>query len=119
MWHVEAGTHFDAVRAPRTIGLAVLERLGADCGPVICDPWPRIHYFLTEPSATGGWDVRETSTCGPATYVLVPPLDARENGLHWTVPPAPGRHFTPVDRLREALLAAVDERYGPRPRGLE
>lgn len=114
VWHVEAGTHFDAVRAGRTIGLAALAELGDDCGPVICDPWTRIHYFLTEPASTGGWDVRETTACGAATYVVVPPLNARESDLHWVRQPSAGLPFTPPERLRHALQTAVDTMFGPR-----
>ncbi|MEU6376915.1 hypothetical protein [Streptomyces sp. NPDC046909] len=114
IWHVEAGTHFDAIRVGRTVGLAALSLLGDASGAVICDPWSRIHYFLTEPSSTTGWDVRETTVCGAATYVVVPPLDAKEMNLHWAVRPTTDRPFTPSDRLHQALQAAVEGHYGPR-----
>lgn len=116
VWHVEAGTHFDAIRAGRTLGQAALALLGAASGAVICDPWSRIHYFLTEPSSTTGWDVRETTVCGTATYVVVPPLDSVAMHLHWAVPPVPDRLFTPTGQLRQTLLAAVEAHFGPRAR---
>ncbi|MFE2712193.1 hypothetical protein ACFXKI_09440 [Streptomyces mirabilis] len=114
MWNVEAGTHFDAVRVPRTIGLSALDDLEGESGGVICDPWSRIMYFLAEPSSTLDWRVRETVRCGPATYVVVPPLGARETVLHWAVPPSAERPFTPVERLREVLQAVVEIKFGPR-----
>lgn len=113
VWNVEAGTYFDAIRVPRTIGLSAISDLDGQSGAVICDPWSRIMYFLTEPSSTRDWQVRETVPCGPATYVVVPPLDARETVLHWAVPPSLKRPFTPVDRLREVLQAIVDAKFGP------
>ncbi|GHD71265.1 hypothetical protein GCM10010317_079770 [Streptomyces mirabilis] len=114
LWHVQAGTHFDAVRTGRTLGAAALALLGDASGAVICDPWSRIYYFLTEPSSTTGWDVRETTACGAATYVVVPPLNSREMDLHWVVRPPPDRPFTPTYQLRQVLQTAVDAQYGPR-----
>jgi hypothetical protein len=112
IWHVEAGTHFDAVRVGRTLGVAALARLEGESGAVICDPWSRMHYFLAEPSSTSAWNVRGTTACGPATYVVVPPLNTREPNLHWAVRPTPDRPFTPTDRLCRALTAAVDAQHG-------
>ena len=86
-WHVEAGEHWDAVRVPRTVGLAVLKTLGDAHGAVICDAWTRILYFLTEPGTTTGWNVPDTFACGPATYVMVPALAAPEQALHWQSAP--------------------------------
>jgi hypothetical protein len=115
IWHVEAGTHFDAVRTGRTLGAAALARLGGASGAVICDPWSRIYYFLTEPSSTTGWEVRETTVFGAATYVVVPPPNSRELDLHWVVRPPADRPFTPPEQLRQALQGAVAAQYGPRP----
>lgn len=114
VWHIEAGTHFDAIRAGQTLGRTALTLLGDASGAVICDPWSRIHYFLAKPSSTTGWNVRETTVCGTATYIVVPPLDAKEMHLHWAVPPLPDRLFTPAGQLRQALHAAVGAHYGPR-----
>lgn len=114
LWHIEAGVYFDAVRVSRTLGLRVCTSLGDGCGAVICDPWTRILYFLTDPGGTSGWDVPQTVPCGPSTYLVVPPLDAPENVLHWSVPPHPDRLFTEPERLRAALRCAVDEAFGPR-----
>lgn len=114
IWHVEAGTHFDAIRAGRTLGTTALALLGDTSGAVICDPWTHIHYFLTAPSATTDWDVRETTACGPTTYVVVPPLNSRDMNLHWAVRPSPDRPFTPPDQLHQALQAAVEAQFGPR-----
>jgi hypothetical protein len=115
IWHVEAGTYFDAVRTGRTLGAAALARLGGASGAVICDPWSRFYYFLTEPSSTTGWEVRETTAFGAATYVVVPPLNSREMDLHWVVRPPADRPFTPQEQLRQALQTAVAAQYGPRP----
>ncbi|MGW2566930.1 hypothetical protein [Streptomyces sp. NPDC001537] len=114
IWHVEAGTHFDAVRVSRTLGIAALALLGDESGSVICDPWSRIQYFLAEPSSTSGWNLRGTTACGAATYVVVPPLNSSELNLHWAVRPTPDRPFTPTDQLRKALKAAVDAQYDTR-----
>ncbi|MCX5048460.1 MULTISPECIES: hypothetical protein [unclassified Streptomyces] len=114
IWHVEAGTHFDAVRVGRPLGVAALALLGDVCGAVICDPWSRIQYFLVAPSSTRGWNVRETTACGASTYVVVPPLNAGEMDLHWVVRPSPDRPFTPTEQLGKALNAAVAAQYGTR-----
>src|SRR4051794_21991633 len=111
IWHVEAGTHFDAVRVGRTPGVAALALLGGDSGAVICDPWSRIHYFLAEPPRPLGWNVRGTPGWGSAPYVVVPPLNSDETSLHWAVRPSPDRPFTPTDELHKALTAAVDAKY--------
>ncbi|MFJ9536433.1 hypothetical protein ACIRPX_04130 [Streptomyces sp. NPDC101225] len=114
IWHVEAGTHFDAVRVGRIMAVAALALLEGKSGAVICDPWSRIHYFLAEPSSTSGWNVPGTTPCGLSTYVVVPPLNTPESALHWAVRPSQDRPFTPVYRLREALSAAVDAQHGNR-----
>jgi len=114
VWNVEAGIHFDAIRVPRTLGVSALGDLQEEGGAVICDPWSRIMYFLVEPSSTLDWQVRETLRCGPATYVVVPPLNAQETVLHWAVPPSPDCPFFPVGRLHDALTAVVEAAFGPR-----
>lgn len=114
IWHVEAGQHFDAVRISRHLGLKVIDRLGDQCGAVICDAWSRTLYFLTPAGATEGWNERETNVCGPATYVAVPPLGAPENVLHWVREPVGEAPFTDAAALRTALRHTIAVTLGPR-----
>ncbi|MFD0415913.1 hypothetical protein [Streptomyces sp. NPDC127108] len=112
VWHVEAGVHFDAVRAPRTLALRAMDVLGGGCGAVICDPWTRIHYFLLAPRSTEGWVLPQTIACGPATYIVVPPLGAAEPALHWAVEPSSSRVLTDVGQLRGSLRQALNTQRG-------
>lgn len=114
VWHVEAGRHFDAIRVSRSIGLRVQKQLDERCGAVICDPWTRIFYFLTAAGATAGWAERESIPCGTATYVVVPPLSAATNVLHWVVEPDPENPFTELVELRAAVRDMIRTAYGPR-----
>ncbi|WP_455359845.1 hypothetical protein [Streptomyces sp. SYSU K21746] len=114
VWHVKAGEHWDAIRVPCTLGKQVVDDLGGACGPVICDPWTRILYFLTPPGSTAGWELRETVPCGTATYVVVPPLNADEHVLHWVVPPTADRAAMDIGSLRAALERVIDQHFGPR-----
>ncbi|WP_415950626.1 hypothetical protein [Streptomyces sp. KLOTTS4A1] len=114
IWHVGAGTHFDAVLMSRRLGLCVKERLGEACGAVICDAWSRMLFFLTSPGTTAGWDERETTVCGPSTYVAVPSLGSPENLLHWVEPPTREKVFTDPEELRQAIRHTIAVALGPR-----
>ncbi|MBT2491315.1 hypothetical protein J7E96_22885 [Streptomyces sp. ISL-96] len=114
IWSIPAGVHWDAVRAPRSVGAIAIRELGDACGPVICDPWTRFVYVLTNTGSTTNWDVRETMAYWPTTYVEVPPLGAEEHQLHWAVEPTGPGHLTDVELLRTALGTAVDSAFGPR-----
>ncbi|MCT9091580.1 hypothetical protein N4G70_22305 [Streptomyces sp. ASQP_92] len=117
VWHIAGGVHWDVVRAPLTLGLVAVERLGEDCGAVICDPWARTLYFLVDPCSTAGWQVPRTFAGSTATYVTVPPLDGRDPQLHWQRSPAESRIITRTEQLRTALAGAVAHQLGPRTTG--
>ncbi|MTE19119.1 diguanylate cyclase [Streptomyces sp. TRM43335] len=132
---VPAGTWWDAVRMPGPTGRRVLEALlrqgGRPPGPVIADPrgggddldartgagartWPEDRsrvYFLIPPRAADHRGLPGAHVLGRGSYVVVPDAACvRPPGLHWLVPPSPGRRLTGVRALREAMAAVLGGR---------
>ncbi|WP_260867908.1 hypothetical protein [Streptomyces sp. SAJ15] len=100
-----AGRSWDAVKVPALIGKAALTFLGEDSGAVIADGKCALWYWLVAPGAATDWTLHRV--LGKGAYVAVPPADRTEGpGLHWRVPPAPGRCLTEPAGLHAALLAA-------------
>ncbi|WFB09360.1 hypothetical protein LRS74_21675 [Streptomyces sp. LX-29] len=101
-----AGEAWDAVRVPTLVGELVLERLGADSGAVIDDPFTAVWYWLVRPGAAADWTLQRVLSKG--AFVAVPPRERTYGpGPHWRVPPGPDRCLTDADRLHAALLAAM------------
>ncbi|MHA4813881.1 hypothetical protein ACXZ65_05940 [Streptomyces aculeolatus] len=108
VWAVEAGTHWDAVRVDRGLGLQALSVLGDSAGPVIQDPWGKILYFLVPAGSTRDWNVAHTVPCGAGHYVGVPALEAAERTLHWMIRPTGQKPLGgDPDTLRAALGSAM------------
>ncbi len=108
VWHVAAGEYWDTVRTSHTWGAAAIQRLGDQCGPVICDPWTRIVHFLVESGCARRWGLPETVLCSESTYVAVPSLSADTTVLHWLITPTFSRCTTDTELLHLALRAVVD-----------
>ncbi|MCX4588136.1 hypothetical protein [Streptomyces sp. NBC_01481] len=109
-----AGVDWDAVRAPRSIGIRALAILGNHSGAVIEDPCePAVYWFVREGSTTG-WEVPETRPLGVTQYLVVPPAHrVKGPGPHWRISPTDGRLITDVRALRTAIEAAVAPFRGP------
>ncbi|MET7766030.1 hypothetical protein ABZS71_30045 [Streptomyces sp. NPDC005393] len=112
---VEAGAHWDAVRAPAPIGERALALLGAT-GAVIAD-YAQL-CWLVRPGSTRGWRrIRQVQLLGAdhaeITYVGVPPITRTQGPPARRVPMGPDRYLTDEDRLREALIRAVVAELGP------
>lgn len=105
---VPAGVEWDAVRIPRRLWLAALDRLPVPHGPVITDPDDRVVYVLVPRGTARGWDAALTQAYGVATYVAVPP-EGRDGppGPYWLVAPVDWVPLTDPGHLRLAIEAVT------------
>lgn len=109
-----AGAAWDAVKMPAYLGEAVIARLGAQAGGVICDPSAQRHYLLIAPNSAGSWAFAEY-TCvrilGSGSHLAVPPQGRTQGpGPHWLRTATPeGRWLTGTRPLHTALHAALGE----------
>lgn len=105
---VPAGVEWDAIRIPRRLGVAALNRLPVPHGPVITDPDDRVVYILVPRGTAHRWDAALTQAYGIATYVAVPP-EGRDAppGPYWLVAPADWVPLTDPGHLRSAIEAVT------------
>ncbi|MFE9476754.1 hypothetical protein [Streptomyces griseofuscus] len=109
----DAGHDWDAIRVPRSVGLAALAILGTRCNAAIEDPLTAagcVYYFV--PAGTADtWDVENTTALGHGSALVIPPARRTEGpGPHWRVCPGDDGWLTDPD----ALAAAVADAFGPR-----
>lgn len=106
----EAGRAWDAVRAPRSIGLDALSILGGRSGAVLEDPSAAALYWFVPQGSSAGWDVPNTRILERDAHLVVPPpRRTRGPGPHWRICPGDGAWVTDAAALRAALLDA----FGP------
>ncbi|TWV56314.1 hypothetical protein FRZ03_04210 [Streptomyces misionensis] len=109
----DAGHGWDAIRVPRSVGLAALAILGPRCGAAIEDPLTAagvVHYFV--PAGTADkWTVVNTTALGRGAALMIPPSRRTEGpGPYWRVCPGEDGWLTDPD----ALAAAIADAFGPR-----
>ncbi|TGZ14765.1 hypothetical protein DV517_62480 [Streptomyces sp. S816] len=109
----DAGHDWDAIRVPRSVGLAALAILGTRCNAAIEDGLTGagcVYYFV--PTGTAGtWDVENTVALGLGSALVIPPARRTEGpGPHWRVCPGDDGWLTDPD----ALAAAIGDAFGPR-----
>ncbi|CAK7286734.1 hypothetical protein [Streptomyces misionensis] len=109
----DAGHDWDAIRVPRSVGLAALAILGPRCGAAVEAPLTSsgvVYYFV--PAGTADrWDVANTTALGRGTALMIPPSRRTEGpGPYWRV--CPGEDGWLTDPA--ALAAAIADAFGPR-----
>ncbi|MEV0170552.1 hypothetical protein AB0I00_05420 [Streptomyces sp. NPDC050803] len=107
----DAGQDWDAIRVPRSVGLAAMAILGARCGAVVEDPLSTAVYYFVPAGTAPGWDVENTRALGTGATVTIPPARRTEGpGPHWRMCPGEARWLTDPS----ALQAAIEDAFGPR-----
>ncbi|MFF3844654.1 hypothetical protein [Streptomyces sp. NPDC002328] len=107
----DAGQEWDAIRVPRSVGLAALGILGRRCGAVVEDPISSAVYFFTEVGTAAEWDAVNTRALGEGSTLTIPPTRRMEGpGVHWRISPSHDRWLTDA----EALRAAIADAFGTR-----
>ncbi len=109
----DAGHDWDAIRVPRSVGLATLAILGARCNAAIDDPLTAagVVYFFTPTGTAATWDVGNTTPLGRGATLMIPPARRTEGpGPHWRICPGENGWITDPD----ALAAAITDAFGPR-----
>lgn len=107
----DAGEDWDAIRVPRSVGLAAMEILGTRCGAVVEDSNAAAVYFFTPVGTESAWEVENTRALGYGSTVTIPPARRTQGpGPHWRMCPGDGSwHTDPA-----ALRAAIEDAFGPR-----
>ena len=109
----EAGHDWDAIRVPRSVGLAAMAILGTRCGAVLEDPITSagvLCYFVPAGTAVH-WDVENTRALGAGSSVSIPPERRTDGpGPHWRICPGDDGWLTDP----QALVAAIGDAFGPR-----
>ncbi|MDH6697022.1 hypothetical protein ABZ682_26700 [Streptomyces griseoviridis] len=112
----DAGDAWDAIRTPRSVGLAAMEILGARCGAVAEGASGTALYFFVPVGTARDWSVGNTRALGPGATVTIPPTRRTDGpGPHWRICPGGKTWLTDPDALRAALgecmrVAPVPER---------
>ncbi|MGW0996416.1 hypothetical protein [Streptomyces sp. NPDC002520] len=109
----DAGNEWDAIRVPRSVGLAAMALLGTRCGAVVEDPITAagVVYFFTPAGTSAVWNVENTRALGAGATVTIPPPRRTEGpGPHWRMCPGDDGWRTDPD----ALKAAIEDAFGPR-----
>jgi hypothetical protein len=109
----DAGHDWDAIRVPRSVGLAAMALLGTRCGAVIEDPLMSagVVYFFTPPGTAAEWTVENTRALGVGSSLTIPPPRRTDGpGPHWRICPGDDGWITDPD----ALAAAIGDAFGPR-----
>lgn len=109
----DAGLDWDAIRVPRSVGVAAMVILSARCGAVVEDPLAPAGalYFFTPAGTAAKWTTENTRALGAGSSVTIPPERRTEGpGPHWRV--CPGKDGWITDPA--ALAAAIADAFGPR-----
>ncbi|NUO43714.1 MAG: hypothetical protein HOV82_16960 [Streptomyces sp.] len=107
----DAGHDWDAIRVPRSVGLAAMAILGTRCGAVVDDPLSTAVYFFTPVGTASAWEVENTRALSVGSAVTIPPPRRTQGpGPHWRMCPGEGSWLTDAAALR----AAVEDAFGPR-----
>ncbi|MFE7273054.1 hypothetical protein [Streptomyces sp. NPDC057623] len=107
----DAGEDWDAIRVPRSVGLAAMAILGTRCGAVVEDSASSAVYFFTPVGTEDEWDVENTRAIGFGSVVTIPPARRVEGpGVHWRMCPGEDGWLTDP----QALEAALGDAFGPR-----
>ncbi|MFF3195447.1 hypothetical protein [Streptomyces misionensis] len=109
----DAGYDWDAIRVPRSVGLAALAILGPRCGAAIEDPLTAagVVYYFVRAGTADTWDVANTTALGRGATLAIPPARRTEGpGPHWRI--CPGDDGWLADP--NALAAAIADAFGPR-----
>lgn len=105
----DAGEGWDAIRVPRSVGLAALAILGTRCGAVVEDS--TVLYFFAPVGTASAWEVENTRALGSGSAVTIPPARRTQGpGPHWRMCPGDGSWLTDPAALR----AAIEDAFGPR-----
>ncbi|MBQ1090647.1 hypothetical protein [Streptomyces sp. B93] len=107
----DAGQDWDAIRVPRSVGLAAMTILGSHCGAIVEDPLSSVVYYFVPVGTAADWDVVNTRPLGVGAAVTIPPARRTAGpGPHWRMWPGEDRWLTDPAALR----AAIDDAFGPR-----
>ncbi|MEU8589407.1 hypothetical protein AB0C59_20750 [Streptomyces sp. NPDC048664] len=110
---VAAGQQWDAIRVPRSVGLAALAILGSRAGAVIEDSLSAAVYYLVPCGTAATWDVEvgNSRALGAGSSVAIPPARRTEGpGPYWRICPGEDGWLTEPSALR----AAIGDAFGPR-----
>lgn len=103
----DAGRDWDAVRVPRSVGLATVAILGPRCGAVIDDGQMVLYFFIP---AGVIWSAPNTRSLGSGSSLTVPPARRTSGpGPYWRICPGDSDGLTDP----EALRAAIEDVLGP------
>lgn len=107
----DAGTEWDAIRVPRSVGASAVAILGQRCGAVVEDPTVGAVYFFTPVGTAEGWTVDTTRALGVGSAVTIPPRRRTEGpGVFWRMCPGEDRWLTDPAALAAALADACAPR---------
>ncbi|MFI5755603.1 hypothetical protein [Streptomyces sp. NPDC051569] len=122
---LRTGVAFDAVRIREPLVHAAVgsphpERVSDELaealdGPVIHDPaaW---YYALVRAGTAGTWRSPLATVKGRDSWLAVPRVDRLGPiGVHWAVPPAPGRRLCQIEAVSMLLPAGQEKRGGLAP----
>ncbi|MET7441888.1 hypothetical protein ACFYQQ_01320 [Streptomyces sp. NPDC005496] len=111
-----AGQEWDAVRVPRSIGLAAVQILGTRCGAVVEDSHSAALYYFVTPGSAAAWDADNVRVLGDGATVTIPPARRTQGpGPHWRVCPGDSNWLTDAAALRAAIEDAFGPRFGEEP----
>lgn len=83
----EAGRDWDAIRVPRSLGLAAMSILGSRCGAVVEDR--TVLYYFVPTGTAAQWQDDSSRALGAGVTVTIPPARRTQGpGPHWRITPA-------------------------------
>lgn len=106
----DAGHTWDAIRVPRSVGLAAVGILATGCGAVVDAPGEALYFFVAT-GAAEEWRAENTRVLSLGSTVTIPPVRRTVGpGPHWRVCPGEDGWLTDAS----ALEAAIGDAFGPR-----
>ncbi|RMB87680.1 hypothetical protein [Streptomyces shenzhenensis] len=108
---LDASRDWDAIRVPRSIGLAAMAVLGTRCGAVVEDR--TVVYYFVPAGTAQAWDMENTRPLGTGASVTIPPARRTEGpGPHWRMCPGEDGWLTQPQALQAALEDCMSVKAG-------
>ncbi|MBW1600988.1 hypothetical protein JJV70_02480 [Streptomyces sp. JJ66] len=106
---MDAGVHWDAVRATADIAALALPELDEQqCGSVICDGYGALVYWLVPVHAADAWTLPTVRVLSARSCLVVPaPHRVTPPGNFWMRPFARDHYLTEPTALHQALSHAL------------
>jgi hypothetical protein len=108
-----AGQDWDAIRMPRSVGVAAMAILGTRGGAVVEDPLSAAVYYFVPCGTAADWNVEGTRALGDGASVAIPPARCTAGpGPRWRVCPGEDGWQTDPAALRAAIEDALRTQSG-------